>query len=147
MIVLAFQIQLVPDGSLLIHITLILLMIWILNRTFFRPINKVLESRSKNSGGRNIEAQEILNQVQDKNTTYDSAIRESRNEGYELVEKQRAKAVAKRQKKIDSVKEEVATLLATEKGTIVEQTEQARKEINKEAKKLAEKISSNLLKA
>lgn len=147
MIVLAFQIQLIPDGSLLIHITLILLMIWILNRTFFRPINKVLQSRDKNSGGRNLEALEILNQVQDKNATYDSAIRESRNEGYELVEKQRAKAVAKRQKKIDAVKEEVATLLATEKGTIVEQTEQARKEINKEAKKLAEKISSNLLKA
>jgi len=147
MIVLAFQIQLIPDGSLLIHITLILLMIWILNRTFFRPINKVLQSRDKNSGGRNLEALEILNQVQDKNATYDSAIRESRNEGYELVEKQRAKAIAKRQKKIDAVKEEVATLLATEKGTIVEQTEQARKEINKEAKKLAEKISSNLLKA
>ncbi len=147
MIVLAFQIQLIPDGSLLIHITLILLMIWILNRTFFRPINKVLQSRDKNSGGRNLEALEILNQVQDKNATYDSAIRESRNEGYELVEKQRAKAIAKRQKKIDAVKEEVATLLTTEKGTIVEQTEQARKEINKEAKKLAEKISSNLLKA
>ena len=48
---------------------------------------------------------EILNQVQEKNTTYNSAIREARNEGYELVEKQRSKAVAKRQKKIGKKKD------------------------------------------
>ncbi len=148
MTVLAFEgIQLIPDASLLIHITLILLMIWILNRTFFRPINKVLESRAKNSGGRNTEALEILHTVQEKNSAYDSAIRETRDEGYKLIEKQHTKDVAKRTKKIDAVKEEVANLLATEKGSIVEQTEQARKEITAEAQKLAEKISSNLLKA
>jgi F-type H+-transporting ATPase subunit b len=150
MVVFAFAeggVQLIPDGTLFIHIAIILLMIWLLNRTFFRPINKVLQSREKNSGGRNTEAQEILNRVQEKNTTYNSAIREARNEGYELVEKQRSKAVAKRQKKIETVKEEVATLLTTEKQAIAEQTETARREINTEAQKLAEKISTNLLKA
>ena len=148
MVVLAFAgIQLIPDGTLFIHIALILLMIWILNRTFFRPINKVLVSRDKNSGGRNTEAQEILKTVQEKHTAFNEAIREARNEGYELVEKQRTKDVAKRQKKIDAVKEEVATLLTTEKASITEQTDKARTEISKEAKKLAEQISSNLLKA
>lgn len=148
MVVLAAApIQLIPDGTLFIHIALILIMIWILNRTFFRPINKVIESRDKNSGGRNTEAQEILNQVREKHSAFDSAIRETRNEGYALIEKQHAKDTAKRTKKIEAVKEEVATLLATEKGNITEQTAQARKEINKEAKKLAEQISSNLLKA
>lgn len=148
MVVLAFAgIQLIPDGTLFIHIALILLMIWVLNRTFFRPINKVLESRDRNSGGRNTEAQEILKQVQDKYVTYDSAIREARAEGYSLIEKQHTKDTAKHQKTIEAVKEEVATLLATEKASISEQTDKARKEISKEAKKLAEQISSNLLKA
>ncbi len=149
MVVLAFagSIQLIPDGTLLIHIALILLMIWILNRTFFRPINKVIESREKHSGGRNSEALEILNKVRDKDAAYDSAIREARNEGYKLIEKQRTKAVDKRQKKIETVKEEVVTLLTTEKDEIAKQTETARQEINQEAKKLAEKISTNLLNA
>jgi F-type H+-transporting ATPase subunit b len=148
MAIFAFlQIQLIPDGTLFIHIALILLMIWILNRTFFRPINKVLESREKNSGGRATEAQEILNQVQEKNAAFDSAIREVRNEGYELIEKQRSKAVAKRQKKVEAVKEEVATLLLTEKETIAQQTAEAQKSITTEAQKLAEKISANILKA
>lgn len=148
MAILAFlQIQLIPDGTLFIHIALILLMIWILNRTFFRPINKVLESREKNSGGRATEAQEILNQVQDKNAAFDSAIREVRTEGYELIEKQRSKAVAKRQKEVEAVKGEVAELLSTEKESIAQQTAEAQKSITTEAQKLAEKISANILKA
>ncbi len=147
MVVFAFAgIQLIPDGTLFVHIALILLMIWILNRTFFRPINKVIESRDKNSGGRNIEAQKILSQVEEKRVIYDSAIREARHEGYKLVEKQRSKAIAKRQKTIDSVKEEVTSLLGAEKASITEQTDIARNQINSEAKKLAEQISANLLK-
>ena len=56
MVVLAFAeggaIQLVPDGTIFIHIALILLMIFILNRTFFRPVNRVLDARERNKGGR-----------------------------------------------------------------------------------------------
>jgi F-type H+-transporting ATPase subunit b len=140
-------IQLIPDGTLLIHIALILLMIWILNRTFFRPINKVLESRAKNTGGRSGEAQEILKQVQEKHTVFDSAMRETRSKGYEVIEESRSKAVEVRQSQINAVKEEVATMLATEKAEIATQTDKARKDIAKEAEKLAEKISSNILKA
>lgn len=148
MAILAFAgVQLVPDGTLLIHIALILLMIWILNRTFFRPINKVLESRERNSGGRSSEAQEILNQVRDKNAVFDSEIRDTRNEGYSLIEKQRSKAVAKKQKKVEAVKEEVAALLTTEKEAIAQQAAEAKKDITTQASKMAEKISANILKA
>ena len=42
---LVAQIQLFPDGTLFIHIALILLMIYILNRTLYRPINRVLDTR------------------------------------------------------------------------------------------------------
>lgn len=148
MVVFAFAgIQLIPDGSLFIHIALILLMIWILNRTFFRPINKILASRAKNTGGRSGEAQEILNQVREKEVAFDSAMRESREKGYDVIEKSRAKAVASRQEQINQVKEEVSTLISNEKAEIASQADKARKDITKEAEKLAEKISSNILKA
>jgi F-type H+-transporting ATPase subunit b len=148
MAILAFAgVQLIPDGTLLIHIALILIMIWILNRTFFRPINRVIASREKNSGGRVSEAQEILNQVQKKNAAIDLALREARSEGYELIEKQRSKAVAKRQKKVAAVKEEVTTLLVTEKDAIARQSAEAQNVVAAEAQQMAEKISSNILKA
>jgi L-cysteine desulfidase len=85
--------------------------------------------------------------VREKNAAFDLALREARGEGYELIEKQRSKAVAKRQKKVSAVKEEVTTLLSTEKGVIARQAAEAQNMIADEAQKMAEKISANILKA
>ncbi len=147
MVFLAFaEIYLVPDGTMLIHIALILLMIWILNRTFFRPINRVLEAREKHKGGRFGEAEGILRQVSEKQTRYDAALLEARSKGYELIEKKRNQAVAARQSEIEKVKSEIANNVAHEKEEMVRQTAEARAAIAKEAEQMAEKISSNLLK-
>ena len=100
MVLLAFQeVRLVPDGTIFIHIALILLMIWALNRTFFRPINRVIESRERNKGGRSSEAQEILKNVGEKQSRYEAAMLEARNEGYGLIERERTQAIADRQEK------------------------------------------------
>src|SRR4030095_12893228 len=45
------SIQLVPDGTILFHIALILIMIAILNRTLFQPINRILAEREKKGSG------------------------------------------------------------------------------------------------
>ena len=147
MVLLAFaEINLVPDGTMLIHIALILLMIWTLNRTFFRPINRIIESREKNKGGRFGEAESILQKVGEKQTRYDAAMLEARSKGYELIEKERNQAVARRQSEIEKVKSEVVTSVAREKEELTKQTAEARAVIAEEAEKMAEKISSNLLK-
>ena len=39
------SIQLVPDGTLLLHILIILVMIFVLNATLYKPINRVLAAR------------------------------------------------------------------------------------------------------
>lgn len=145
--VLAFQkVDLVPDGTLIIHIAMILLMIWILNRTFFRPINRIVESREKNKGGRSGEAEAILKSVEEKEARYDAAMLEARSKGYELIEKERGKAVEKRKSKIGKVKEEVAQMTEREKAELERQTAETRAALAKEAEKMAEQISSNILK-
>jgi F-type H+-transporting ATPase subunit b len=146
MVVFAAEIQLIPDGTLFVHIAMILVMIWLLNRTLFRPINKVLQSRAKNTGGRSTEAQEILKQVADKEVSYKTELRDVRTEGYEMMETQRSQAVAERNEKISAVKNEVAAMLETEKTTVQNQFETARTDLTKDAQKLAEAISSNILK-
>ena len=147
MILLAFQeVRLVPDGTLLIHIALILLMIWVLNRTFFRPINRVIQSRERSKGGRSSEAQEILKQIGDKQSRYEQTMLKARSEGYELIERERAQAVAVRQQKIGAVKEEVAQKVAQETEELNRQTVQAKAAIAQQAEQMAEKISSNILK-
>ena len=90
----AESIQLFPDGTLFLHIALILLMIWVLNRTFFRPINRVIEARERQKGGHGSEAESILSDVSEKQARYNKELLAARSEGYELVEKERAAAIA-----------------------------------------------------
>lgn len=149
MFLLAFaeSIQLFPDGTLFIHIGLILLMIWVLNRTFFRPINRVIESREKHAGGKNGEAETILRDVAEKQNRYNKSVLEARSEGYELIEKQRAEAVELRSKQVAAAKEETAQMLAGEKKELQDQTAEARTVIAREAEEMADKITANILRA
>jgi F-type H+-transporting ATPase subunit b len=149
MVLLAFAetIQLVPDGTLFIHIALILLMIWILNRTFFRPINSILESREKNKGGRYGESETLLKEVGEKENQYNDALRDARSKGYSLVEQERNDALNEKQEKLGAAKEEVGQKLTDEKAELEKQTAAARQTIATEAEKMAEKISSNILRA
>jgi len=149
MVLLAFaeSIQLFPDGTLFIHIALILIMIWILNRTFFRPINRVIEAREKHKGGHGSEAEAILSDVTERQARYNRELLAARSEGYELIEKERAAAISLRQARIAAAKNETAELLDYEKSQVQNQAAEAKSIIAREADAMAEKISSNILKA
>jgi F0F1-type ATP synthase membrane subunit b/b' len=145
--VLAFAgIDLVPNGFLLFHIAIILLMIFILNKTFFRPINQVLEARERKRKTNITEAEEILLSAKKKREAYDAEMLKVRNEGYKLIENIRKETLAKAQSEIEKAKSEIAEKTAAEKASILRQTEEACKEIQKEVKELAEKISASILK-
>ena len=147
MFLFAFQeVRLVPDGTIFIHIALILIMIWVLNRTFFRPINRVIESREKNKGGHSSEAQEILKGISEKQARYDAEMLKARSEGYELIERERNEAVTIRQERIGTVKEEVTQLVARENQELDKQAVAARATIVQEAEKMADRISASILK-
>ena len=147
MLAFAESIQLFPDGTLFIHIALILIMIWILNRTFFRPVNRVIESREKQKGGHGSEAESILSDVGEKQARYNRELLAARSEGYELIEKERTAAISSRQERIAAAKSETAELLATEKDQVQNQAAEAKAVIARDAEAMAEKISSNILKA
>ncbi len=148
MFVLAFaeSIQLFPDGTLFIHVALILLMIWILNRTLFRPINQVIESREKSKAIEGGEAGEILKDVSEKEARYTREMLNARSEGYELIEKEHLKAAAARDKKIGAAKAEAGTLVETGKAEIAQNATDARASLSIEAEKLADKIAASILK-
>ena len=150
MVLLAFaestKVDLIPDGTLFIHIGLILLMIWILNRTFFRPINRIIESREKNKVGGS-ESENLLREVAEKEGKYVDAMRDARSKGYELIEKERTAALHDKQEKLGAAKVEVQQKLTEETAELEQQTAEARQSIAAEAEKMAEKISSNILRA
>lgn len=143
----AESIQLFPDGTLFIHIALILLMIWVLNRTFFRPINRVIETREKNKNIEGGEAGIILKEASEKETRYTQEMLDARSAGYSLIEKEQKKAAAERERKIGEVKAEVTGKVAAEKAEIEKQAAEAKAAIGTDAVRLADEIAATILKA
>lgn len=142
----AEQIQLFPDGTLFVHVALILLMIYILNRTLYRPINRVLESREKNKGNYFGEADEINKTVDEKESRYTKELLDARSAGYSLIEKEQKKAAAARDKKLAEAKDAVAERLESGRQEIEQQASSARSTIESEADVLADRITAGILK-
>jgi F-type H+-transporting ATPase subunit b len=148
MVFLAFaenSIQLVPDGTIFFHIFLILLMIWILNRTLFKPINRILEARERMTGGSFAETTDTLRQADEKLANYETTLREARAAGYAVVENTRRESLAQRQLQIDEVKADVVNQIEREKADLNRQVVQARQTLASDARGLAERITAQVL--
>jgi F-type H+-transporting ATPase subunit b len=139
------SIQLVPDGTLFLHIAIILLMVFVLNATLFKPINRILEERERRTRGRSSEAHDLLQRVEENMTRYERTLREARAEGYRRMEQERAAAVADRQARLTAVRDEIGHSVGEEKEAIRRQVEEARGTLQQEARQLAAKIGSQIL--
>ena len=146
LLLFAESIQLFPDGTLFIHIALILLMIWVLNRTLFRPINRVLGAREAAKGRAGGAAGEILRDVDSKQARYNDALRDARSEGYSLIEKEQANAAARREALLNEADAAAVAKLTSGRTEITKQTGVARESIAQNAEAMAEQISSSILK-
>ena len=140
------SIQLFPDGTIFVHIAILLVMIWILNRTLYRPINRIMESREKSKGGHSSEAESILAGAQEKESLYTRELLAARSKGYETIEKEQKKAAAAREAKLAEAKAETAAAFDAEKAELEKRTAEARSEIGTEAEKLADRIAAGILK-
>jgi F-type H+-transporting ATPase subunit b len=148
MILLAFaenSIQLVPDGTLLLHIALILVMVFVLNATLFKPINRILEERERRTRGQLNEARDTLRRVEERMSAYERSLREARAEGYRLMEQVRAEAMRERQERLSGVREEIERSLAQEKESVHAQAEEARATLDTDAARIAAEIGSHIL--
>jgi F-type H+-transporting ATPase subunit b len=136
---------LVPDGTIFLHIIIILAMVFILNATLFKPINRILEERERRTRGRSAGAKEIIKQVEEKLSNYERALREARSEGYRLMEQERAEAMRERSMKVEAVREELNRRLEEEKQAIRAQAEAAGAALTRDAGAIAADISAHIL--
>ena|SRR5688500_1351863 len=139
------SIQLVPDGTLFLHIAIILVMVFVLNATLFKPINRILAEREKRTRGRSSEAQEILHRVEQNLSLYERTLREARAEGYRLMENEHAVAMNERQARLGAVRQEITLAAEEQKKAIHGQVEAARSTLESEARRLAADIGSQIL--
>jgi F-type H+-transporting ATPase subunit b len=133
------------DGSFLFIFFSILLLIYILNHTLFKPINKVLDERERLGAGRVGEARRMLGEHEERLKRYESRLREARGEAYQRLEAERREATLERQRMIAEVKAETTARIDAAKHEIAEQAAGAKKHLEKEARAMAATISSQIL--
>jgi F-type H+-transporting ATPase subunit b len=145
MLAFAESIQLIPDGTLLIHIVIIISMVFILNRLLFKPVLRTLSDREARTHGRTDEARETIRKVGERLSSYENSLRQARAEGYSLLEHQQSEANGERQHRVAEVRREVEEQLGQEKNEIQAQAEQARATLLGEAERVAGEIKTQVL--
>ncbi|HEV7745808.1 MAG TPA: hypothetical protein VGO56_12490 [Pyrinomonadaceae bacterium] len=138
-------IQLVPDGTLLLHLALIVVMVTVLNATLLKPINRILEERERRTTGRLGEARQVLTSIDAKMLEYQRRLREARGSGYALMEEERTAAGREREQKVTAVKEEVARLRDQEKARLTNNEATVRETLTRDARVRAAEISARIM--
>ena len=139
------SIQLVPDGTLILHVLIILVMVYVLNATLFKPINRILEARDQRTRGRLSEAQQILKNVSEQLANYERQLRQARGAAYALSESERTVAMQERQQKLNEMRQQLSESIAQEKKIIVQQADAARGTLEIESRRIAREIGARVL--
>lgn len=139
------SIQLVPDGTLLLHLFVVGIMVIVLNRTLLKPINEILAEREKQVTGRRKDAETMATETQDKVRKYNEVLHDARAEGYRLLERERAEAVKEKDEKLRVYRDEMSREVAAQLQTTRKQQESVKGELESQAAAIGNQISSRIL--
>ena len=145
MILAETSIQLVPDASLLLHLLMVAIMVFVLNRTLLRPVNEILAERERQIAGRLKEAEALAAETQEKRRKYNEALREARSDGYRLLEKERAEGLKEKEEKLRQYREEMSKQVAAQLETTRQQQQSVKGELEAQATVISSLISSQIL--
>lgn len=145
MVLLEATIQLVPDGTLLLHLLMVVVMVFILNRTLLKPINRILAEREKQVEGRLQEAQALAAETEHKLKTYNDALHSARVDGYKLLERERAEGLKAKDEKVRVQREQVSREVAAQLDNIKRQEQSVKQELEVQAVSISSLISAQVL--
>ena len=145
MVLLEASIQLVPDGTLLVHLLMVVVMVFIVNRTLLGPINRILAEREKQIASRRSEAEALSAETDQKLKKYNDALHAARTEGYKLLEKERADALKEKDEKVRLYREQTSNLVAVELDNIKRQEQSVKQELETQAASISSLISAQVL--
>ena len=139
------SIQLVPDGTLLLHLLMVAVMVFILNRTLLKPINEILAERERQVEGRLQEAQMMAAETDEKRKKYNDALHEARVDGYRLLEKERTEGLKEKDEALRLYRDQMSREVAERIENTQQQEESVKKELEAQAVAISSLISTQIL--
>jgi F-type H+-transporting ATPase subunit b len=145
MVLLEASIQLVPDGTLLLHLLMVVIMVFIVNRTLLKPVNRILAERERQIAGRLREAQALAAETEQKRKAYNDALHAARIDGYKLLEKERADGLKEKDEKVRLYREQTSREVAAQLDNIKRQEQSVKQELETQAASISSLISAQVL--
>jgi F-type H+-transporting ATPase subunit b len=138
--------EIFPNWTAIPIVFFLIILTFILNRTFFRPLGKTLEERDRRIRGARVEAEEIRKSSQEKALEFDRKLRDARREADQQLAQVKMAALAEKNQFVVQRKSETTEMLKAARADIRAKTEEARRTLQYEAKKFAAQIASHILK-
>lgn len=145
MVLLEAQIQLVPDGTLLVHLLLVVIMVFVLNRTLLKPINQILAEREKQLADRLKDAQMLEADREQKLKKYNDALRAARVDGYKLLERERTEGLKAKDDQVRLYREQSTREVAVQLENIKRQEQSVQQELESQAASISSLITAQVL--
>jgi F-type H+-transporting ATPase subunit b len=133
------------DASIIPAIVLFLLLIFILNRLLFKPLQKIQAERESRTSGLMNEAQAKMDRQLGLLKEYQATIKNARMQTYHQQEQVRTEAMQKRAEVLAKAKAAGEQMIRDSRASILSQVELAKQQLDLEAQELARGIASTLL--
>jgi F0F1-type ATP synthase membrane subunit b/b' len=138
--------EIFPNWTFIPVVVMLLILGFVLKRTFFQPLARVLAERHKRIEGAQLEAEQIRTASQGRLEEFDRKMREARRESDEHMARITAEATQERQRIVSAKRSEVDKMLGEARTDIQKRREDAREKLLALRDKFAFQIASRILK-
>jgi F-type H+-transporting ATPase subunit b len=135
----------VPDWSVSIQIVNFLFLIFVLNLLLFRPIRKILQERREKVKGMESAIDNAGKSIQEKNATFDKALRDARAKGLKEKETLVKQAEEEERRQIESINSKALAELEEIRRKIRADAEHARQALQQQIGAFAKEITQKIL--
>lgn len=132
-----------------LSVVIIMLLVWslyfVLKKSFFDPINRILADRERATSGTLREVQEKLALADEKTKKYQESIKAARLENYRVQEGFRIEAMKERSQLVAQGREEAEGVVLGAKQEIQNQVDSAKRKLVSEVSGIADGIVKSIL--
>ena len=138
--------EIFPNWTTIPIVFFLIILTFILNRLFFKPLGKILSERDSKITGAKKEAEEIRKASQEKAAAFEQRLRDARREADLELAKVKAEALGEKNNVVTSQRKNAEQMISEARTDIRQKTEDALKVLEGQAGKIAEQIASHILK-
>jgi F-type H+-transporting ATPase subunit b len=138
--------EIFPNWTTIPIVFFLIVLTFILNRFFFRPLGKILAERNSKITGARKEAEEIRKVSQEKAVAFEQRLRDARREADLEVAKVKNLALDEKNSVVASQRKSTEQMIAEARSDIKQKTEEALIVLEAQADGIAKQIASHILK-